>query len=298
MPSQSEANTLGEEIYASAAKIVSSVVGLDALETHWRGIDFHVTGTIGSGTLGQVVYDDYFDSKKDRQVTWPSAIAMNNKIKSSGEGKVVFAHEMGHVVDALLRKTPKMGWPNFSESDEARDLMRIINDSNTIKELLAKVLLVGPKTDDPRTGEGFEAWAVDCEDYSYGDKIELPDGTRIGFPKHVRLGDGEFQNNYVNYALSKRELFARAFAQWVANKSGDKEMLAHIAKFASMPFSENHRRAFGGDFRGIIEIRRGAKKGSEATTYFLVHTPQWTPEEFAPIEQELDKIFRAKGMIE
>lgn len=65
------------------------------------------------------------------------------------------------------------------------------------------------------------------------------------------------------YLLSGRELFARSYAQWVTEKSGNAALVAQLPKI---------RTAMG----------------------FL---SQWEPEDFAPISAALDAVFKSKGWL-
>ena len=67
-----------------------------------------------------------------------------------------------------------------------------------------------------------------------------------------------------DYLLNRRELFARAYAQYIAIKSGDEETLAGLKKYLSDRKTKNW---------------------------------QWSDAEFEPIAEQFDGIFKAKGMI-
>lgn len=67
------------------------------------------------------------------------------------------------------------------------------------------------------------------------------------------------------YYMQRNEMWARSYAQWIAERSGDTTMLEEIAS---------------------IQGRDGA-----------VGFSQWAPEEFRPIAEALDAIFRAKGLL-
>lgn len=70
---------------------------------------------------------------------------------------------------------------------------------------------------------------------------------------------------HLDYLLRGREIWARAYAQYVATRTGDAEMLAELDSMRSKP-------GYG-----------------EYVT--------WTAEEFAPIAEEIDDVFRQKGWI-
>ena len=74
------------------------------------------------------------------------------------------------------------------------------------------------------------------------------------------LAAGGTTRKYYTYLLTGREQFARSYAQYVATKTGDTTLLAHIA--ANRPGME-----------------------------------QWTAADFHPILQAFDKLFAARGWI-
>lgn len=87
------------------------------------------------------------------------------------------------------------------------------------------------------------------------------------FVRIVELGDGRryrFVPNsaHLRYLSEPEELFARAYSQWVAEKSGNRAMLDGLESFRSGPYPM-----------------------------------QWSTEDFAPIADALDELFRAEGML-
>jgi SPP1 gp7 family putative phage head morphogenesis protein len=74
-----------------------------------------------------------------------------------------------------------------------------------------------------------------------------------------------------DYLLQPEEVWARSYAQFIAEESGDPGMLAEIAKVTKPGgFSDSHG-------------------------YFIVEEAQWTPEDFAPIRAAMRKFFQASG---
>lgn len=71
---------------------------------------------------------------------------------------------------------------------------------------------------------------------------------------------------YGEYLTSGHETFARAYAQWIALRSGDKAMQANIRKLAVM-----------------------SSMSGFAT--------QWSDEDFAPIARAMDALFRSRGLL-
>ena len=73
---------------------------------------------------------------------------------------------------------------------------------------------------------------------------------------------GDFLYSQYSYLLQADELWARSYAQWIAERSGNKAMLG--------------------------QVESGAKK--EASR-------QWAPEDFKPISEAIDGIFRKLGLL-
>jgi hypothetical protein len=71
------------------------------------------------------------------------------------------------------------------------------------------------------------------------------------------------QRDYASYLMDPRELFARSYSQWVASRSGDKELIA-----------------------------QNAEVGKKANGYY-----QWSDAEFKPIGAALDKHFKKLGWL-
>jgi len=80
------------------------------------------------------------------------------------------------------------------------------------------------------------------------------------------LNNYAVDQKHVEYLLQDHEIWARAYSQWIAEKSGDPDMLAEL----------EHR------------MTRTDQK---------IYAPQWTSEEFKPISAEIDAIFRDLGWL-
>lgn len=70
------------------------------------------------------------------------------------------------------------------------------------------------------------------------------------------------QMEHVRYLQRPREVWARAYSQWIAEKSGDEAMLRGLARFVDNPYPA-----------------------------------QWSTEDFAPISAALDALFRSEGLM-
>ena len=71
------------------------------------------------------------------------------------------------------------------------------------------------------------------------------------------------QRGHKDYLLSREEQFARAYAQWIAERTG------------------------GTKYLNAMELRRNEGWGCA----------QWQKEAFAPIAAEFEKLFKAKGWL-
>lgn len=315
-----DAQRLGRDIYLPAFKMIESAIGLDDLETHWRGIDFHVNPNLGEGTMGCVVYDTYWDNKMDANVSWPHTLSIHPSVTRPAEAKMILAHEYGHIVDALLRPDPRSRVESVSvlssdgyqhdkllgkipESPEAVALMRAIGASKTVSTYKSIVDGLGQ---DPPDGNGYWSNAIafggEAEEFAQDHMIVAEHGgKKYLWYKKFGINPGDFKENVKNYYLSPSELFARAFAQYVAVKSGDPDAIAEIAKHAgqitkrdSSLYAEFANRGMH-EFE-LSESERNAHPEKPKTIRFSTHMT-WPSEDFAPIEKAFDALFRAKGMI-
>lgn len=167
----------------------------------------------------------------------PVEIAVSIKGKHP---RMTFAHEFGHFLDHQLGKENMgSGWDSRngnmgSRATPAGPLMKAINDSNAIKEIQeisGSRQTIEKEIDHPTLG-----------------KIKVK----------VRPNP-----KYYGYLLQSHEKFARAYAQYVANKSGDETMKSELANMQTLD------------------------KNLAA---------QWKDDDFAPIAEAFDKYFEARGL--
>jgi hypothetical protein len=175
-------------------------------------------------------------------------------------GATVVHHEVGHYVDRqvlgqnFFQSVPEMvtldeqGRPVLLPDEHAPphqremdELFRVLGRTNAVQRLL------GLRKGEPEL--------VD---------ITLSDGTRL-------RGTGAPDVGYVRYNLRPDEMFARAYAQWVALRSGDPVAL-----------------------RGIREDQRGGV-GQHRTG--LWYARQWEWRDFAPVAEAMDELFAAYGLL-
>lgn len=142
-----------------------------------------------------------------------------------------FAHEIGHLLD---HQTLGIAGQYASESGRMRPLMGAIAQSTAIQELEA---LQGKR-------------AVAVRDV-----------------QRARLNYTVSQRE-VAYHLEPKERFARAYAQYIATRSGDPDMLANLA----------------------------AKRRD--TIAQLVYHEQWDDNDFAAISAQFDALFRRRGWMQ
>ena len=87
--------------------------------------------------------------------------------------------------------------------------------------------------------------------------------SRTKIPINNPAGDAvsyTINKKYVRYLMSSKEVYARAYAQYVAEKSGDSILLSQLKKLQDMPFPT-----------------------------------QWSTEDFKPISKQFDKLFTDRG---
>lgn len=69
-------------------------------------------------------------------------------------------------------------------------------------------------------------------------------------------------SKHLRYLQRPREVWARAYSQWIAEKTGDEAMLRGLGRFLESPYPA-----------------------------------QWSPEDFAPISAAMDELFRSQGLM-
>jgi hypothetical protein len=145
-----------------------------------------------------------------------------------GTPGMTFAHEFGHFLDLSDFGTPG-AWN--TASGPQRGVMEALKSSKAFATL--------------------------------ADVRALPNGARINVaPGRFYLND----HQHIDYLMSDKELWARGFAQYIAEKSGDKTMLRELRKDVGSP---------GGTI--------------------IPH--QWETDDFAPIREAFDAMFSDLGLL-
>lgn len=85
---------------------------------------------------------------------------------------------------------------------------------------------------------------------------------------------------YVSYLLRDEELFARAYAQYIARKSGSARLQEQLVN-------------------RLVDPRKGslAEVARESPKFLSKYSSQWYPKDFDPIEEAFDVLFKAKGWL-
>jgi hypothetical protein len=182
----------------------------------------------GAGTLGSLRYIPGVG---------PTYITISNKLDDI-QAQATLTHELGHLLDMHLARGygVKGGYlssgANLKKSKAMTALMDALWDSEAIKSL--RDLKAGPQKIQGKTA---------------GVSYSVP-------TKHIK------------YLLNRNEQFARAYAQYIASKSGDTALKAKL---------QNHL----------------SKKGKVP----LFIQRQWTDKDFAPIEAAFDALFKEQGWV-
>jgi len=139
--------------------------------------------------------------------------------------RLTAAHEMGHFLDqqGIGKKTYASEDPQFAKLFGA--WRKAVHESGNVRRL-----------NEMLQGE---------------DRIEH-EGERV-----------EVDKEWIRYALTERELFARSYAQWIAGRSNDDKMKAEL----------------------------------RSTQEFRPHRSQWDDEEFEPIAAAMDEMFQELGWL-
>lgn len=170
--------------------------------------------------------------------------------KRPPQPRLTLAHEIGHFIDnAGMTRTnpsdPHLGKyasqaPDFPGMDS---LMGALRSSASVKTLLGYRDLMRQ--------QGY---------------VRLEDGPNSS--RRLILDTG-----WLDYAVSEKELWARAYAQYIAVRSGDKKMMAELRRWQK----EYHAEAGKGDNIPVPE--------------------QWDDDDFSPIAAAIDRIFEALGWL-
>ena len=89
-------------------------------------------------------------------------------------------------------------------------------------------------------------------------------------PSHVDIGGRSvpLPKSHLGYLLRKREIWARSYAQWLAQKSGDQVLMRQL--------------------RGILDEEAG---------YAINMHSQWSPANFEPVAEAIDELFKSMGRL-
>lgn len=162
-------------------------------------------------------------------------------------------HEIGHFLDnsALRKDGEKWATEDITKGPIAQ-VFKAIEDSEAFKKdtsLLNEI-------------------AAESRAHPYGQGLPRePDGRIIWHPLHS-------YESFLRYATSNRELWARAYAQYIAEMTGDETMLATIQSEVN-----------------LNEVYHGAT-GADQIAY------QWTTADFAPIKDAITQMFVDLGYME
>lgn len=190
----------------------------------------------GDGNLPQipikVVQDADFNG--EYEIDRFDGTPLNIKISSYNDhAELTTAHEIGHFIDFAeisdypLKSGTERGLPEFEEWNNA------INNSQAVANIRK----------------------MSNSPLDYSAEVEIYGKVQTVNPS----GD------YLRYTLTPRELWARSYAQYIAVRSGNKNMLNAIERQRKTPLYED---------------------------------VQWSEEDFAPIADTIDKLFKAKGWIQ
>jgi SPP1 gp7 family putative phage head morphogenesis protein len=150
--------------------------------------------------------------------------------KSSPRAGLSVTHEVGHFLDtSVLHSGEKIGYASMLDPDLQEWRMAIAN-SKAYQRLI-----------DMQSREFVRAWD----------------------PALGALADRPLDKDYLSYLASPHEAFARSYAQYIAQKSGNKTLLSQLAPLQVDPLN-------------------------------AVYPSQWEVDDFAQIEAAFDKLFEAK----
>ncbi|MEU5979396.1 phage minor capsid protein [Streptomyces sp. NPDC047315] len=133
-----------------------------------------------------------------------------------------------------------------------------------------------------RPGGPLHAWWTAVQDSEQAGMLDFLRTLDNGSPLVDRVrADGtrytlDVDHQYIDYLASPREAFGRAYAQWIALRSGDRRLLS------------------------ALEVARDPANGEQviAGTGLVDGYPRyWEPDDFAPIADALDAAFRRLGLL-
>lgn len=125
-------------------------------------------------------------------------------------------------------------------------------------------------------------------------------------PAAGHWGDGQtpdrLQPDHLKYLLTTREVFARAYAQYVAKKAGGaalaelKMLQRHVEFTTSGQSLKGVKQAFEPkDFAKALKAASAATKAGESAPQHWTYPNVWQDEDFVPIEKAFDELFESMG---
>lgn len=185
-----------------------------------------------------------------------------------------FAHEFGHYFDARLKaERGAVVGKNMSEAEAGpvSGIMSAIKGSENYQALLRSKEWseenAGIRV--PDTGETIEEYEA-----------------RVRF-RYTQPGI-QIDPNYNKYVLEERELFARAYSQYIAVKSGNSDMRA------SLDYIRSPEGAYGGRNQVVNQVSYAMEVEFWRNMPELPY--QWEDSDFEPVAREFDKFFEKEGL--
>jgi hypothetical protein len=170
-----------------------------------------------------------------------------NKVGMEEHAALTTAHEFGHYLDWTVFRTqsqPSGDWGNMVGRPQqgSRGLWYEGNGGDTLSGVMTAIK----------------------ESDAYG-QLEHFQSVTLPWPGDDSGAKLVYDYETTRYLREPEELFARGYAQWIAERSGNEDML-----------------------RGVDNYREAARVG---------HAPQaWEPEDFEPIGKAFDALFQNKGL--
>ena len=206
----------------------------------------------GDGLLPRIPIQQNAGTRTMGQFTYNARSREPKRITVSSRGRhpaMTFAHEAGHFLDHQTLGPAPGSWGSQNSVATALNAGRGLS-SDEMKALLATLR----ETEAVKSLQAMRGvWRTEIE------HIDPVTGERRLEPVRV---DGRF----VSYLLDDKEIFARAYAQYIATKSGDARMLRELD-----------------EMRTLMEEQ--------------VYPTQWSDEDFGPVAGAFDTLLRAMGWI-
>lgn len=223
----SKAVKIGARLAADVREPAADVLGLiDRLHGGKELPEIPLKRAATSATYyGAYVFREY---RRERRIEVDSIRLQGGRTR--GEVKMTMAHEIGHYIDHHILGDGVFGWGSTSSK--------------------ASVSMSGETL--PGQKEPAGVWK------EFWDAVEASKMR----PK-ILAASGKLNHKQTTYFLRGDEIWARAYAQWVAKRSGDPEMIGALEQ-ARM---------------GVLGFR------------------QWGDDEFEPIAAAIDKILGSEGLL-